>query len=223
MRGLQSPAPARSVQGRPRERKRKKKRERERERKGEGAVGGSEGSARGRAGGRARPRKAQPVTARPPRPTPGAAAALTFQVAAGGRRQPLLRFAAHQLQADLQHFRVPAAWGTAPPLLRRAAQARLAPQAPRALPGPRGPAMRPPRRPARPPRAAAASPPRLRTRLLTKGPEPRPARPAPTVLTPSAPRPDPLPAFARPRPALDRYRGPKPIWGQLLRQQEVFL
>lgn len=65
LRGLQSPAPARSVRGRPRERKRKKKRERE----GEGGVGGRGGSAR--ASGRARPRKARPGAARPdPRPAP---------------------------------------------------------------------------------------------------------------------------------------------------------
>lgn len=103
----------------------------------------------------------------------------TFQVTAGGRREPLLGFAAHQLQADLQHGRAPAASGSTPPLAQRLAQARL-PRTPR---GPGGPASPPPRRPARPPMAAAASPTPLRTRQLTKGPSPA-ARPAPPPAPP---------------------------------------
>lgn len=44
------------------------------------------------------PQKGLPVSLKGP-PIP-----LTFQVAAGGRREPLLRLAAHQFQANLQHF-----------------------------------------------------------------------------------------------------------------------
>lgn len=95
-----------------------------------------------------------------PAPRPG----FTFQIAAGGRREPLLGFAAHQLQADLQHG--PAATAKAPPP-RAPSPAR--PRSPRSQPGPH-PGPRP------------AS--RLPPRPVTKGPAPRPVRP----LTPSRPR-----------------------------------
>lgn len=188
----------------------------ERERKGKGREGrgrgkGRDGEGERRERRRERPGKARrrPAAPRPPPPRPG----LTFQVAAGGRGEPLLGLAAHQLQADLQHLRVRSREGRRPLPLRGAAQVRLVPLAPCAPPGPRGPAMRPPRRPARPPVAAAGSRSPRRTRLLTKGPSPaREARPRLlTALTPSAPRRDPLQGRPRPSPR------PKPI--PLLNQQ----
>lgn len=135
---------------------------------GEGERGGE---GRGRAGG-----KAQEARRRPPRPL-GPWAGLTFQVAAGGRGEPLLGLAAHQLQADLQHFRVPAPRGPAPLLSRGGSGSGSAGRSGSVRrPGPPRP-RHGPHRPPRPPQAAAGSLP-LRT-PLTKGPGPaREARPA---------------------------------------------
>lgn len=117
--GAQSPAPYLLCQQRPGavERKKEKEKNRERERKGKGRSGREKREWEGEEGARA----GGPGLGRPGRgsrgrlaPLPGPGPALTFQVAAGGRREPLLRFAAHQLQANLQHFRVPAASGLAP-------------------------------------------------------------------------------------------------------------
>lgn len=165
-------------------------REKEREKKGEGKGGrkrkGEEGARR-----RERPRKAKPAAPRPPRPTPGTGPALTFQVTARGRREPLLGFTAHQLQADLQHFRVPDPRGPAPPdLLRRAlGSPRPAGSArPPGPPRPRHAASPPPRAPAQGRGRVSVS---ALDALVNKGPRARPARPAPaslTALTPSAPR-----------------------------------
>lgn len=139
---------------------RKSKRGRKGE-KGKGKGGRGRGRRRGgreraRARARAPPGKARPEAPRPPRPARSRLPALTFQVTTGGGREPLLGFAAHQLQADLQHFRVPAAWGPAPPGSLRRALRSGAPRWPRA----------PSRAPAAPPRRLAAA--------LRASPWPRP-------------------------------------------------
>lgn len=128
-------------------RERKKKNHPEREKEGASEEGkGGRGRERARAGGRGLGRPgaghaaAKPQARRRP--------PLTFQVTAGGRREPLLGFAAHQLQADFQHFRVPAASGPAP----------SAGSAARLRPGSRGWPRAPSRAPAAPPCRRPAAP-----------------------------------------------------------------
>lgn len=83
------------------------------------------------------------------RPSSARSPELTFQVAAGGGREPLLGFAAHQLQADLQHLGAPEASGSPRPGLPSAAGS-----------GPARPARRP--GPPRPGHAACPAAPRPR-------------------------------------------------------------
>lgn len=71
-------------------------------------------------------------------PAPGQG--LTFQVAAGGRGEPLLGFAAHQLQADLQHgptAATKALFVAPPPRAPSPARPRSPGSQPCLLPGPR--------------------------------------------------------------------------------------
>lgn len=146
-RGGRSPAPSQRAAA-PRAGERKKKTT-QKEKKKEGASEegkGGRGRERARAGGRGLGRPgaghaaAKPQARRRP--------PLTFQVTAGGRREPLLGFAAHQLQADFQHFRVPAASGPAP----------SAGSAARLRPGSRGWPRAPSRAPAAPPCRRPAAP-----------------------------------------------------------------